>query len=97
MIGLPQEEDSWGEKTQFYVQPTSTTEVKIREMQNWQRQAEDVSIFAAAHGDAFPFDGHPGSVLVRAFQPGEGIGEMHFDEDEEWTAGKHSSSVKMCL
>lgn len=55
----------------------------------------DISFLRGDHGDSRPFDG-PGLVLGHAFPPGlitsrpDLIGNIHLDEEENWTANSRS-------
>ncbi|KAM6946327.1 uncharacterized protein FYW47_017431 [Aplochiton taeniatus] len=70
--------------------------VQLRFIQVNDGQADIVLSFARkTHGDFFPFDG-PRGVLAHAFEPGEGVGgDVHFDDDETWTAGQRNSGFDL--
>ncbi|XP_026780497.3 collagenase 3 [Pangasianodon hypophthalmus] len=59
----------------------------LRFFRSSSQQADIMVEFGSKyHGDNYPFDG-PKGTLAHAFDPGEGIGgDVHFDEDELWTA-----------
>uniref|UniRef100_A0A8C5WEI2 Collagenase 3 n=1 Tax=Leptobrachium leishanense TaxID=445787 RepID=A0A8C5WEI2_9ANUR len=52
-----------------------------------------ISFGAREHGDFFSFDGASG-ILAHAFPPGEDLGgDIHFDDDETWTATAEASNL----
>ncbi|GAA6109642.1 matrix metalloproteinase-20-like [Tachysurus ichikawai] len=66
----------------------------LRFFRSSSQQADIMVEFGSKyHGDNYPFDG-PKGTLAHAFDPGEGVGgDVHFDDDELWTADSRGFSL----
>jgi len=70
------------------------TNINFKKLEHTNTAEADIVVkfVTESHGDPFPFDG-PGGTLAHAYYPhnNQGLsGDVHFDDDEEYTIGKPS-------